>query len=30
MPSNYKWHSRVEVIRTVNSALEDAGIKKLS
>ena len=30
LPSNYKWHARVEVIRTVNSALEDAGIKKLS
>lgn len=30
LPSNYKWHARVEVIRTVNSALENAGIKKLS
>ena len=30
LPSNYKWHARVEVIKAVNSALENAGIKKLS
>ena len=30
LPSNYKWHARVEVIKAVNNALEKAGIKKLS
>ncbi|MEK0447043.1 MAG: polyphosphate:AMP phosphotransferase [Verrucomicrobiota bacterium] len=30
VPANYKWNARVEVIRGVNEALEDAGIKKLS
>ena len=30
LPSNYKWHARVEVIKAENNALEKDGIKKLS
>jgi polyphosphate kinase 2 (PPK2 family) len=30
LPANFKWNARVEVLRAVNTALEDAGIKKLS
>jgi polyphosphate kinase 2 (PPK2 family) len=30
LPANFKWNARVEVLKTVNAALENAGIKKLS
>ncbi|MEY2599201.1 MAG: hypothetical protein RLZZ142_1460 [Verrucomicrobiota bacterium] len=29
VPANYKWNARMEVLRCVNEALEEAGIKKL-
>jgi polyphosphate kinase 2 (PPK2 family) len=30
LPGNFKWNARIEVLKTVNAALEEAGIRKLT
>lgn len=30
LPGNFKWNARIEVLKAVNAALENAGIKKLN